>query len=110
MQKLPIKYNRRESKVDDKVLEWFILNYKKSVAVEVKIKGNSVLTHQYAALMKVVAGIFGFKIPDLGRRNPFDFFVLKDADAFVCVVDGNDCTCTRLNDGHILKIKLSTVR
>lgn len=89
---LPKKYKRREAKIDSLVLHWFEENYPKSVAIEVKIKGKKVLPHQEVALGKVQSGKFSHKLADMGRRNPFDGFVLKNADAFVVTCDGMDCT------------------
>ena len=88
---LPKKYKRRESYVTPLVMEWFLNNYDGDVAVEVKIKGNKIKPHQEVALKQVYAGRFAFKIPDTGRRNPFDFIVLKKAKPFTVIVDGRDC-------------------
>ncbi len=104
MEQLPKKYKRIESKKDSKVLEWFATHYSKSVAVEVKMKGGKVKDHQSAALSEVARGVFQYKIPDMGRTNPFDGFVLKNADAFIVVCDGNYCKCTRVNDGFTFDI------
>lgn len=88
---LPKKYKRREAKVDGLVMAWFKKNYPESVAVEVKVGKNKILPHQDAALSEVDRGVFVYKIPDMGRRNPFDGFVLKNAKAFVVTCDGMKC-------------------
>lgn len=88
---LPKQYKRKEAKIDGLVLDWFLNNYPNDVAIEVKIKGNKVLPHQELALKEVQEGHFKYKIPDLGRRNPFDGIVLKNAEAFVVTCDGNSC-------------------
>jgi|GEM_PF-3478010 len=106
MKDLPKKYNRRESKVDGKVLAWFMENYPRSFAIEVKVTGGKVKDHQAAALNQVVGNKFGWKIPDTGRKNSFDLLGLKDADAFICVCEGNDCVCTRLNDGEVIHMNV----
>lgn len=93
---LPKQYNRKESKIDDKVAEWFLQNYPEDVAVEVKIKGNKALLHQISALWQVAKGIFKYKIRDFGARNPFDFIVLKKAHAFVVTCDGNKCHAVQI--------------
>jgi len=80
-----------EYEITPLILKWFEDNYPKSVALEIKIKGNKLLPHQVAALKKVWLGCFSYKIPDMGRQNPFDAFVLKKADAFVVVCDGHKC-------------------
>ena len=38
--------------------------------------GNKELPHQTKALKKVHTGSFEYKMPDMGQRSPFDFFVL----------------------------------
>lgn len=72
-------------------MDWFRKNYFRSCAIEVKIRGGKLKDHQEAALKQVQSGVFSYKIPDMGRRNPFDVFVLKEADAFVVVCNGNKC-------------------
>jgi hypothetical protein len=73
------------------VIRWFEANWPRSAAVEVKVKGNKPLPHQEEALRQVRAGTFAWKIRDMGSRNPFDFFMLKGADAFVVTCDGRKC-------------------
>jgi len=75
-----------------------VKNYPGDVAVEVKIKGNKELPHQTAALKKVQEDVFAHKIRDTGK-NPFDFFVLRSADAFTVTVDGKHCFAER-KDGE----------
>jgi hypothetical protein len=89
--KLPKQYKRTEAKIDGLVLDWFFKNYNGDVAIEVKIKGNKVLPHQAIALDQVQKGKFKYKIPDMGRKNPFDGFVLKHAEGFVVTCDGLEC-------------------
>lgn len=93
---LPRQLNKREAKIDSKVLEWFEKNYPEDVAIEVKIKGGKLKPHQIIALELVASGKFYFKIPDMGRRNPFDGFVLKKAHAFVVTCDGNKCHAVQI--------------
>ena len=73
-------------------MRWFEENYPRSVAVEVKIKGNKPLQHQTEALRRVQGGTFSWKLPDMGQRNPFDFFMLKSADAFLVTCEKRKCT------------------
>lgn len=94
---LPKQYKRKEAKIDSKVLDWFFYNYPDDVAIEVKIKGNKTLEHQDVALNQVQSGAFKFKIPDMGRRNPFDGVVLKKAKGFVVTCDGNKCVAYRID-------------
>lgn len=102
---LPRVLNKKEADITPRVIEWFAKNYPRSVALEVKIKGNKVLPHQEIALKQVQGGTFSYKLPDTGRRNPFDAFVLKNADAFVVECSGWRCTGYS-QDGRILDIHL----
>jgi hypothetical protein len=68
---------RNEAKLDERVLECAIKRFgKKSFALEVKITGGKLKSHQKSALYMVHNEGFGFKIPDMGKRNPFDYFYL----------------------------------
>ena len=99
---LPRKNKRLEAKVDSLVAEKLVKKHPfKNWCLEIKIKGGKLLPHQKVALKQVENGTFKpYKIPDMGRQNPFDFFHLGDADAIVCVVDGKNVTCD-VNDGVI---------
>lgn len=88
---LPKKRQHKEADITPAVMSWFEKNYPRTVALEIKIKGNKLLPHQTIALKQVEFGTFKFKIPDTGRKLPFDAFVLKNADAFVVVCDGRSC-------------------
>lgn len=88
---LPKKYNRKEADITGDVMRWFIKNHRDSCAIEVKIKGNKPLPHQEKALKQVHTGVFAYKIPDTGKITPFDFFMLKNAEAFVVTCDGRNC-------------------
>lgn len=100
--KLPKKVNRKEASVDSKVAEKLQKRHThRNWALEVKLKGGKLKPHQRAALKQVENGKFPpQKIPDMGRRNPFDYYYLGDADAIVCVVDGRDVHC-KVNGGVI---------
>ncbi len=102
---LPKKMNRTEAKVDGLVAEKVAkLNMHKNWALEVKIKGGKLASHQVAALKQVQDGKFPpYKIVDSGTRNPFDYVYLGDADAIVCVVDGKDVACEV--NGGVIKYK-----
>ena len=102
---LPKKYNRKEAKIDGKVIDWFRNNYPYSCAIEVKVKSGKVKPHQEVALLEVNKGKFGYKIPDMGRRNPFDGFTLINAKAFVVTCDVNDCIAVE-PDGKSFKFKI----
>lgn len=80
--------------MDGRVAAWFLKNWPRNVALEVKVDNGSLLPHQKAALKQVLEGKFLYKIPDMGKRNPFDYVVLPDADAVYCVVVGKKATCT----------------
>lgn len=103
---LPKKYNRREAKIDGLVLDWFRENYPTSVALEIKIKGNKVLPHQALALRQVADGAFSYKIPDMGRRNPFDGFTLVNAHAYVVTCDGMVCEAESIDGKGWMKFEL----
>jgi predicted ATPase len=97
--KLPRKIKRTEANVDALVAQWLRRNHPhRNWALEVKIKGNRLAPHQKKALEQVEKGTFLYKIPDQGRRNPFDYVYLGDADTFVCTVKGKDVHCD-LNGG-----------
>jgi hypothetical protein len=95
---LPKQYDRKESKIDSLVLGWFAENWPRSCAIEVKVTGGKVRGHQALALAKVASGKFCYKIPDMGKKNPFDGFVLKDADAFVVTCEGKTCEVVDINN------------
>lgn len=103
---LPRQLNKREAKIDSKVLEWFANNYPYTVAVEVKIKGNKVLPHQELALKEVQNGSFKYKIADSGIRLPFDGFVLKGAEAYVVTCDQNTCHAIRIDKNREFTFKI----
>ncbi len=98
-------YKRKEAKVDGLVIDWFANNWHKSVALEVKIKGNKALPHQELALKQVKEGRFKYKIPDMGRVNPFDGFVLVGADAFIVTCEGRKCVVKDM-EGRSFKIEV----
>ena len=79
-------------------MDYFKLHYPKSVAVEVKVLGGKLADHQQAALNQVTKGLFAHKLKDMGNRQPFDFFILKDADAFVVICNGRKCQAHGLKD------------
>lgn len=89
-------------------MEWFFKNYPNNVTVELKVDNNKVLPHQEIALKQVHEGKFKYKIPDMGRRNPFDFIVIKipkSVDAFRVKCSGRSCIAVGEN-GLILKFKV----
>lgn len=92
--KLPKKVNRAEAKVNTKVAQKLRQKHPhRNFALEVKMKGGRLKPHQVKALKQVEDGKFLYKIPDMGRINPFDIIFLGDADAIVCVVDGREVKC-----------------
>lgn len=92
MEELPRVLNKREAKKTPEIMA--LLN--ETCALEVKqtktstLPANSLAIHQYKALMEVHNGTFRYKIPDMGRRNPFDGFVLKAEKAIVVVIFGDN--------------------
>lgn len=94
---LPRVLNKKEADITPDVFKWFRENYPYTVALEVKIKGGRMKPHQKVALDEVQRGVFSFKFPDMGRRNPFDGVVLHDAEAFVVTCDGRKCEAVRID-------------
>lgn len=89
--KLPKLRSHKEADVTPLVMEWFKKNWKKSYAVEVKIVGGRIKKHQPVALKKVLSNEFDMKLKDWGALNPFDFFGLKNADAFIVICSKRNC-------------------
>lgn len=102
---LPKKYNRREAKVDGLVAAWFLKNHPLDVLLEVKMKGGKVLDHQKVALRQVEKGKFMHKFPDMGRKTPADYVILKKADSALCFVDGKDVECV-INNEYKVNFKI----
>lgn len=103
---LPKIYKRKEAKITPKVFAWLEKNYPHSCAVEVKIKGSELKPHQKIALSQVDKGNFSYKIPDMGRSNPFDGFVLKNADALVVVCEGRKCQVEDVGGNYLFAFKV----
>ena len=104
---LPKKYKRKEADITPFVMDWFFNNYPADVAIEVKIKGNKTLSHQDASLDQVKDGKFKWKIPDQGKRNPFDFLILKTGmvRSFVVTCEGRACQAVG-RDGDIFDFRV----
>lgn len=103
---LPRKNKRTESKIDNKVAEWFEENYPKTCLIEVKMKGGRVAEHQQRLIDSVAeTGAFKYKFPDGARRTPLDYIVCKNIDVALCSCDKDGCVCT-INNEYQLNIKL----
>jgi len=102
---LPKKRKTKEADITPRVLAYFRDNYPYSVALEIKIKGNKPLPHQKVALAQVNAGTFSYKLPDMGKRNPFDAVVLKNAQGLLVTCDGYQCEVVR-GDGSTFSIRI----
>lgn len=107
---LPRQYKRKEADITPLILQWFLENYPYDVAIEVKMKGRKPLPHQELALNEVKEGRFSYKIPDMGRKNPFDGVVLKHAHPFVVVCKGMTCEATNLFNDQTFTIELKTAK
>lgn len=96
MDPLPRKLNKREANITPRVIRWFEKHYPKSCVVEVKIKGNTPAAHQEVTLHKTSRGLFSFKMPDWGGRNPADFFMVKGGDGVLatCEKTGRKWVCS----------------
>lgn len=93
VEKLPRKNNRKEADLTPRIIAWFERNYDHSVALEIKMQGGRVLPHQRASLIQVSSGVFSYKLPDMGKRLPFDAFILHGADAFIVWVNPKTREC-----------------
>jgi len=94
---LPKKKERVEADLDMKVAKRVqAVHPHPNWALEVKLWKGKLEPHQKIALQQVEDGKFLYKIPDMGKRNPFDYVCLGDADAIVCVIQENkhDVHCT----------------
>lgn len=105
MYALPKKIKRTEEKIDDPVAKWIFKNWPRDFGLEVKVGKNKLLDHQKKALKKVENGKFLYKLPDSGRRNPFDYVGLKVADAIVCTANGKNVHC-RVNETYDIEFTL----
>lgn len=91
MEKLPRVLKKREADKTRGILE--MINF--PCVLEIKqtktdtLYANSVKPHQLANLLKAQCGIFRYKIPDLGQRNPFDAVILKEIPAYIVILYGN---------------------
>lgn len=103
---LPKLRKHKEADVRPLVDKWLREHYPKSVAYEVKIKGGKIYKHQPIALKQVHDGLFSYKPPDTGRRNPFDGIILKDADALLIICDGRFCTAYDYQMNEQFKLKV----
>jgi reverse gyrase len=101
---LPKKNKRIEADLDTKVAERVrVVHPHKNWALEVKIEGrerSKSSIHQNKALKQVENGKFLYKIPDMGKRNPFDFVCLGDADAILCTIAKNKRDVCCIVNGH----------
>lgn len=86
---LPQIRKKTEQKITPSVLNWFRKNYANSCAIEIKATNKNTIPekalqdHQKKALRDAKHRIIVHKIADNKRRNPFDAFMLTNADAFV---------------------------
>lgn len=88
---LPKVLQKKEASVTPKVLAWFKVNHSKSCAIEIKntikntIPKSALQPHQLLALKDSQSSVgLIHKLSDESRRQqPYDSFMLKNADAFV---------------------------
>lgn len=94
---LPRKLNKKEASITPKVKRWFLDNYKRPCAVEIKIKGRTPKPHQETSLIQASRGQFAYKPPDFGHQNPCDLIFLlgKNTDGILatCEKDGQKWRC-----------------
>ena len=103
---LPKLRKHKEADITPSVMAWFIDNYPRDYAVEVKIKGGRIKKHQPVALKQVHEGKFDYKLPDRGARNPFDFIGLKQADALLVICDGRLCKAYTYDNKFLFDFKV----
>ena len=90
--------------------KWARNRYQGTAAFELKLaRGNSLPfsaleEHQKNALLGARHAQIGFKIPDTGYTNPFDFFTLSRVDAFVVVQFSNPTARTHPKDFYLIDI------
>jgi len=106
MPPLPKKRKTKEADVTPDVMAWFQKHYPFSVALEIKVDKNKVLPHQATALESVEKGHFSYKLPDSGKRNPFDCVILKNAHAFVVRCEGRKCIAYRVDGSKAFPLSL----
>lgn len=101
---LPKKRKHIEADITPDVMDWFFNNYDGDVSVELKQGKNKIKEHQQIALKQVANGIFKYKIPDMGRLNPFDFIILKKKKVtpFLVICKNRVCEAIRIypDDRH----------
>jgi hypothetical protein len=105
MPPLPKKRSKKEADVTPLVVKWFRDNYPRSCALEIKVGKNKILPHQDRALRETQDGCFAHKIPDMGRQNPFDAFLLKGADGILVRCDGRECEAL-VYDGTVIVFRV----
>ena len=104
---LPKKRRHKEADITPSVFDWFEKNYPFSVVLEIKDAGGRLKDHQPIALRQVQDGKFRWKIPDMGRRNPFDGIILKKGvNAFIVVCGNNTCTARRIDGEEKFDFKI----
>lgn len=90
---LPKKRKKREASITPDIMKWFEKNYPNTtVCVEVKLTTGRLYDHQPVALKMVEDNRFSYKLPDMGRRNPFDFIVVRNAVSYIVYVEKRHCT------------------
>lgn len=104
---LPKGKNRKESKIDGLVAEWFFNNHPHPVLLEVKIKGGKLKDHQQKLINKVSKEHrFMYKFRDGNVRTPLDYIIVpKGLDAVLAVCEGRKCECT-INNVFKIDIKV----
>ena len=92
MEELPRVLRKREAQKTSNIL----LHFNYTCAIEIKqtrtdtLYANSIQPHQRDALLAAKHGVLRYKIPDMGRRNPFDGIILAGVPAFVVVAYGDN--------------------
>jgi len=106
---LPKKYERKEAKIDGRVADWFLNNWPRPVALEVKIKGGKLKEHQQRFLDKIANKLgFKYKFRDGSLRTPCDYIIFpigSEADGVVATCDGHLCECI-INGTEVIQIKV----
>lgn len=83
---------KREAKFTTKFQKWLAKNWDQTGPIEVKVSNNHRIAfaqfpeHQIRALRMAKHNKVVWKIPDLGRTNPFDLILYCKSGAWVCLV------------------------
>ena len=100
----------KEKDFQTEFTKWARNRYHGTAAFELKLARGTSLPysaleeHQKNALLGARHAQIGFKIPDTGYTNPFDFFTLSRVDAYVVVQFSDPASRTHPKDFYLIDI------